>query len=176
MKEETHVKHPLRSWAAVLLLALAAAPGLAATLHDLQGEPAELAPLIGDGRWTLVMFWAADCHVCNAEAIHYVQFHDRHHEDLAKVVGVSLDGLRGLEDARGFVDRHFVDFPNLVGEPREVARLFTEMTDGRQPWLGTPSFLLYRPDGELVGWRIGPVPVPALEEMIAAEPEGSGGS
>ena len=138
-------------------------------LHDLEGEPAALEEHLAPGKWNLVMFWASDCVVCSDEIPEYVRFHDAHHERDAQVVGISLDGLSGLDAARDFVDRHLVDFPNLVGEPREVAALFTARTGGRQPWLGTPSFLLYRPNGELVGWRIGPLSVPALEEMIAAE-------
>lgn len=158
------------------LLALAPWAGAGAgeaPLYDLNGEPARLAPHLGDGRWTLVMFWAADCGVCNDEAARYVRFHERHQGGEARVVGVSLDGRAGLDQARAFVDRHRAEFPNLVGEPREVAALFTALTGGRQPWLGTPSFLLYRPDASLVGWRIGPFSVPALEEMISAE--GAGG-
>jgi thiol-disulfide isomerase/thioredoxin len=157
-----------------LLWSLLLAPACASGLTDFDGNPRDLQEFIGKGKWALVMFWASDCPICNAEAPSYVIFHDAHHDKDAIVLGVSLDGEAGIEAAKAFLERNLVDFPNLIGEPREVTALFTRLTDGRQPWLGTPSFLLYSPKGELAGWHIGPVSVEAIEAYIQ-EHQGSAG-
>jgi len=157
-------------WAALLLT-----PAAGAQLYDLNGKPQDLRQFVGEGKWTLVMFWASNCPVCNAEAADYVTFHDRHYEKDAIVVGVSLDGMERREEALAFIERHLADFPNLIGEPEAVAGLFTRLTGGRQPWLGTPSFLLYSPRGELIGWHIGPVSVEAVEDQIQQGTKASSG-
>ena len=157
-----------------LLWGLLLAPTYAAGLSDFDGKPRDLQDFVGKGKWTLVMFWASDCPICNSEAPSYAMFHDIHHDTDAIVVGVSLDGKAKAEAAQAFLERHLVDFPNLIGEPRDIAGLFTRLTEGRQPWLGTPSFLLYSPKGELVGWQIGPVSVEAIEAYIR-EQQGSAG-
>jgi len=151
-------------WVALALVVMGSAA--ATELRDLEGNVRDLDEFRGKGKWTLVMFWASDCHVCNSEILDYVTFHDAHHEKDATVVGVSLDGQARLAQAQDFVERHLVEFPNLIGEPRQVAALFTRLTGGRQPWLGTPSFLLYRPSGELVGWQVGAVGVDTIEKYI----------
>lgn len=159
----------------VALAPLAIGSAAAAELRDLEGKARDLDEFRGKGKWTLVMFWASDCHVCNAEILDYVTFHDAHHEKDATVVGISMDGQAKLAEARDFVERHLVDFPNLIGEPQQVAAFFTRLTGGRQPWLGTPSFLLYRPSGELVGWQVGAVPAVTIEKYISDQAGGQPG-
>jgi hypothetical protein len=75
-----------------------------------------------------------------------------------------MDGQKGLVRARAFVERHMMDFPNLIGEPAEVMRLFTDL--GRQPFVGTPSFLVYGPDGQLRARQVGALPPDKLEAYI----------
>lgn len=154
------------AWLAVAGLAAGAAEGSpgGAGLTDFQGKPLPLEDLLGQGRWTVVMFWASDCRVCAQEAPAWVLFDERQRKKDARVIGVSLDGKARLEAARAFRDRHLMDFPNLIGEPEDVARLFTDRA--RQPWLGTPSFLVYAPTGELKARHIGALPPERLEEYI----------
>jgi peroxiredoxin len=150
----------------LLALPLRAGEGLT----DLEGQPRRLDDYLGGGRWTVVMFWASNCAVCNQEVPAWSLFDERHRQGRVRVLGVSLDGRARLAQAKAFVDRHLVDFPNLVGEPDVVARLFSER--GRQPWLGTPSFLLYGPDGQLRARHIGALPPEKVEEFIARQAGG----
>ena len=138
-----------------------------AELFDLEGRSRALNEYIGRGQWTVVMFWASDCHVCNAEAHEYVLFHDQHHEEGAAVLGISLDGRAGKAEALRFIDRHMVDFPNLIGEPDVVARLYTSLAG--EPWLGTPTFLVFAPDGRLRARQVGAVPAALIEAFIERE-------
>ncbi|MBD3670102.1 MAG: TlpA family protein disulfide reductase [Gammaproteobacteria bacterium] len=128
------------------------------------GNPARIEDYTGKGKWLVVMIWAHDCHVCNAEASHYDFFHDAHKRTDATVLGVTLDGQAHREEAMEFVARHDLSFPNLIGEPSDVMRMFSELT--QVAWVGTPSFLIYDPEGKLVVQQIGAVPVELIEAFI----------
>lgn len=140
-------------------------------LTDLEGQSRRMEELVGQDRWTVVMFWASDCGVCNQEVPAWVLFDERWRSGGAGVVGVTLDGQAGIVAARAFRDRHRMGFPNLIGEPEDVARIFTERA--KQPWLGTPSFLVYGPGGELRARHVGALPPGRFEEYLrkqAAKP------
>ena len=136
-------------------------------LFDFEGRSRDLNEFTGRGQWTVVMFWASDCHVCNAEAQEYVMFHDQHHDKQATILGISLDGQARKAAAQRFIERHMVDFPNLIGEPDAVARLYTSLAG--EPWLGTPSFLVFSPEGKLRARQVGAVPAEHIEAFIERE-------
>jgi len=160
-------KARLYSLPAVLLLLgslLLLAPAPARALTDFNGKPASLQDYVGKGKWVVVMIWASDCHICNKEAHAYEDFHFTHSDDDAIVLGISIDGKAKHDAAVGFIKRHKLTFPNLIGEPEEVARLFRELTG--TPFVGTPAFLFYSPDGQLKAQQIGAVPTELIEEFI----------
>ena len=68
------------------------------------------------------------------------------------------------EAAKGFIKKHNVDFPNLIAEPDTVAKLFYESTG--QHFAGTPTFLVYSPEGELKAAQAGAVPAELIEDFI----------
>ena len=159
-------RHVLMLLFSVILLSAHSA-GFTGQLYDLQGRQRNLSEFIGQGQWTVVMFWASDCHVCNAEVHDYVLFHDAFHDKQAAVLGISLDGHARKAEALRFIDRHMVDFPNLIGEPGTVAKLYTRLVG--EPWLGTPSFLVFSPAGELRARQVGAVPAELIEAFIERE-------
>ncbi len=161
---------------ASLLMALAitftAMPAMAidlsaGLLKDFDGSFHSLDEYTGQGKWTVVMLWASDCHACNAEAKQYVKFHKAHKDKDATILGVSLDGAEKKAEAKQFIKRHGVTFPNLIDEPEKVAQLYTGLTG--QPWVGTPTFLIYSPSGELRAAQVGAVPTQIIESFIAKE-------
>jgi peroxiredoxin len=147
----------------VLALLLAGA-AQAASLQHFDGKPGAIDDYAGKGKWLVVMIWASDCHVCNEEVENYDFFHDAHKNKDAAVLGISIDGQAKIQDAREFVARHQVSFPNLIGEPGDVAQMFYELTG--VTWVGTPTFLIYKPSGKLVVQQIGAVPVDLIESFI----------
>ncbi|NIP73334.1 MAG: TlpA family protein disulfide reductase [Gammaproteobacteria bacterium] len=159
----TRVQPIKTMWALALALSLPAVAS--ATLRDLDGRVRQIEEFTGRGQWTVVMIWASDCMVCNAEAHRYVDFHTFHQDEDAGVLGISMDGQDGLADAQAFIQEHSVNFPNLIGEPEDVAAMYTRLT-GR-PWRGTPTFLIYGPDGELRAQQVGAVPTEVIVDFIA---------
>jgi len=136
-------------------------------LSDFNGSPVSLDSLTGNGKWSIVMFWAYDCHVCNDEAHEYVAFHKKHKNNDAEVIGVSLDGKANKKAAEDFILRHKLNFTNLIGEPDDVAGIFKDLTGG--DWVGTPTFLIYNPKGEIRAQQVGAVPVALIESFMLKE-------
>ncbi|MEJ2178807.1 MAG: TlpA disulfide reductase family protein [Gammaproteobacteria bacterium] len=116
-----------------------------------------------DGKWLVVMLWSSDCIICNKEAHEYVDFHLRHREQDAIVLGISIDGQDRIQDAQDFVRKHNVAFQNLLAEWDSFTEYYEQLTQSR--WIGTPSFLIFGPDGELEAKQTGAVP-PNIIEMF----------
>jgi peroxiredoxin len=173
MEEIMQITVPtLKRWrqlaAFVLLLGvLGPAAASSGVFEDFDGKPGAIGDHAGDGRWLMVMIWRHDCHVCNMEAEAYAQFHAEHEAGDAHVLGLSIDGAENKAGAVDFVERHDVPFPNLIGELADVAAHFQALTG--QPFRGTPSIMLYDPDGELRAVQAGAVPVSAIERFIAGQ-------
>lgn len=132
--------------------------------QDFKGKPQTIENYTGKGKWTIVMIWASDCHICNREAHQYVDFHTFHSDKDATVLGVSIDGESRKKEAQVFIDKHTINFPNLIAEPETVTALYKELTG--QFFAGTPSFLIYNPKGELKAAQAGAVPIELLEDFI----------
>ncbi len=118
------------------------------------------------GKWMIVMIWAHDCQICEREVGEYQRFHQQHVGDDALVLGITLDGEDRKQDAVDFINRHELEFANLIGESEAVAGYYQVTTGSR--WVGTPSFLIFAPDGELMAKQAGAVEVEIVENFIAA--------
>jgi len=136
-------------------------------LKDFKGEFHTIEHFKNKGKWLIVMLWASDCDVCNKEAHEYVQFHNAHADKDAQLLGISLDGESTKADAVTFIKKHNINFPNLIGEPSVIAQMYQNLTGNT--WVGTPTFLVYGPDGELRGQQVGAVPTSTIESFIARE-------
>lgn len=152
---------------------LAAAPTASAapaaeTLYDLDGRPRALAEYTGRGKWLVVMVWASDCAVCNKEVHEMVAFHKAHRARDATVLGISVDGPGRKADALAFIQRHAVDFPNLIDDGRAFANIYLRET-GRAWFGGTPMNLIYGPSGEFVARHIGALTQADIEAFIAQQ-------
>ncbi|MDH5378527.1 MAG: TlpA family protein disulfide reductase [Gammaproteobacteria bacterium] len=159
-------KIPRFTFIGFVLSLLVLSTGVSAELRTFEGKSDGLNNHTGKGKWTIVMLWASDCHVCNQEADEYVQFHKKHKDTDAQILGVSLDGKARYKEAKTFLSKHKINFPSLIGEPEEVATLFQELTG--EDWRGTPTFLVYSPKGELLAQQVGAVPTDLIEQFMAA--------
>lgn len=158
----------LLNWLAVLLVlfpVLAMAAPEREMLLDLEGLPHFINEYVGHGKWLVVTVWASDCAVCNREVPELIAFHQAHRETDASVLGISVDGPGGRENAMAFIKRHGVNFPNLLDDGKAFKAIYLRAT-GR-PWFGgTPMNLVYAPSGELLARRIGPLGKAEIEAFI----------
>lgn len=134
-------------------------------LQSVDAERVDLDDYIGDGRWTLVMFWSTDCIPCEQQKPMIEAFHADHHESDAKVVGIALDGLEHRESIQALIDRHQPSYPNLVAFPDVIHRQFKALTG--KDIRATPTYLLFSPEGELAGSRSGAIERAMLESVLA---------
>lgn len=141
-------------------------------LTDFKNNPKTIKDFTGNGKWLLVMFWASDCHICNKEAHQYVDFHFTHSDKDATVLGISIDGQERFKEAEKFIKRHNIDFPNLIGEPEVVTAIYSKYSNSR--WVGTPSFLLFNPQGEVLAAQVGAVPPEVIEDFIEKNTQNAG--
>ncbi|MCZ7600549.1 MAG: redoxin domain-containing protein [Gammaproteobacteria bacterium] len=102
---------------ALLALAVSAAAADMALFRDLaSGEPREFADYREADKWMVVMVWASDCPVCNREVSGYSDFHLMHEQDDAIILGVSIDGEAGRDDAPG--SSTITESPSRTSSPR----------------------------------------------------------
>jgi peroxiredoxin len=160
-------------WLAACTTALAQAGDDTLLYDDFNGQQRSIESYAGDGKWLVVMIWAHDCHVCNMEVESYAQFHAAHKDETARVLGVSLDGQARKAEAEAFIERHDLPFPNLLGEPA-TTMLHYAMLTGAQ-FRGTPTILLYGPDGSLRAAQAGAVPVENIEAYIMRQDAAAAG-
>lgn len=137
-----------------------------AELKDFSGKTRTVNDYLAKDKWLVAILWASDCHVCNVEVEQYIQFHEDNKDKHIKMIGISLDGQARLEQAREFIKRHDVTYQNLIGEPDYVATMFESLTGGQ--WIGTPTILVYDPNGVLQAAQPGAVPVELIQEFISS--------
>jgi peroxiredoxin len=134
-------------------------------LQKLSGERVDLDDYRGTGKWLLVMIWATDCHICHQQKPLISDFHDKHQNSDAEVIGIALDGPSRSDEVKRYLETTKVTFPTLVGEMLIVSSHYLQLTE--ENLRGTPTYLLFSPDGELLGNNPGPLRISALEAFIA---------
>ena len=158
-----------------LVIGCVTAQAASAPFTDFDGQPRTIESFAGDGKWLVVMIWAHDCHVCNMEVENYAHFHETHKDNNARILGVSMDGQAKRAEAEAFSERHDLPFPNLIGEPATMMLHFAQLTGSS--FRGTPTILLFDPEGTLTAAQAGAVPPESIEKFIArqaAAPAASG--
>ena len=139
----------------------------ATTLHafeldDFNGGKINLEDKIGQGKWTLVMFWAHNCHVCKEEFPSFSDFNKKRSD--VDVVGISIDGEEYKSQAQAFLDATKPSFSSYITSLSLVSVNYEVLTE--ENFRGTPTFLLFKPDGTLLGNNPGKLSVTALENFI----------
>ena len=162
LQQEGSVIQQISRWLAVVFmipaLVLAAGPDL--RLKDVDGKEHNVNEYIGQGKWTVVAVWSADCPVCRRDIHHMTFFHDDNRKKNATVLGLSIDGYDNRAKARGFIEDQSLNFPNLVGDVDDAMRLSNTM------FIGTPTYYFFSPAGKNMAQRIGPVTQQQAEQLI----------
>ena len=143
------------------LLAVAAGPNV--VLKDVDGKDHRVDKYIGKGKWVIVVVWAHNCPICNREIDQMAFFHAAHRKKDAMVLGISIDGYSGRAKAKAFIDRHTLNFPNLLADIPVIVDYF-----GEGDFLGTPTYYIYTPAGKKVKEVIGPMSQEDAERFIGS--------
>jgi len=135
------------------------------SLPDVNGKKHSLADY--RGKWVIVNYWATWCPPCQEEIPDLVEFHDRHKDDDAVVIGINFEDI-GEEQLSAFVDSFLISYPILRSEP------LAETPLGSIP--GLPTTFIIAPDGSPVARQVGPVTGKQLDDYIARKKKAAGSS
>ena len=133
------------------------------SLPDVNGKKHSLADY--RGKWVIVNYWATWCPPCQEEIPDLVEFHDRHKDDDAVVIGINFEDIGG-EQLSAFVDSFLISYPILRSEP------LAETPLGSIP--GLPTTFIIAPDGSPVARQVGPVTGKQLDDYIARKKKAAG--
>ena len=133
-------------------------------LLTLGGEQADVNEHFKNGKWTLVMVWATDCHVCQEQKPMISSAYDERKDDDFSVFGIAIDGRGGLGKVKNYLDVHKPSFPNYVGDLTIVAANYQLLTE--ESFRGTPTYLLFNPKNELMAAQAGMIGKEALFEFM----------
>jgi len=148
-------------YSAVLLLpgllycAFAQSASVEFSLKDLHGKTHTIEKYAG--KWVVVNYWATWCPPCLDEIPELVEFHDKHKDKDAVVLGVDFEEVDD-KYLRRFVDENFISYPILKSRP-----------SSRTPFgmiHGLPTTFLISPDGKVIASKTGGVTKQDLEESI----------
>ena len=141
--------------ASMVLVTAAWAEPVDYSLPDLAGKTHSIADY--RGKWVIVNYWATWCPPCLEEIPELVDFHERHKDSDAVVLGVNFEDI-GVEQLNSFVDSLFISYPILRSEPLPATPL--------GPIPGLPTTYIIAPDGSPVARQVGPITGEQLEDYI----------
>ena len=155
--------------AGLVLLVGVMSPALAGgpfnDLVSMSGEEMDGLPQADDGKWTLVMFWATDCHACEAQKPDISAFSDKHKDGDISVVGISLDGRSNLVEIREHEEASKATFDSYVGELVLIASNIKLLTD--EDFRGTPTYMLLDPENNVIAYNPGMLVMSDLDSFVA---------
>jgi peroxiredoxin len=134
-------------------------------LRTLEGKPFDLNQVVGKGKWVLLMFWATDCQVCKIQEPQNSAFHEARNAIDAEVVGIAVDGFEKTALVKQYLADHPLSYPNYVADISVVAFNYQALT-GEQ-FYGTPTHVLFNPEGKFMAVKPGLMRIEALEDYIA---------
>lgn len=127
-------------------------------MQDLDGQKVSMADY--KGKWVIVNLWATWCPPCIHEIPDLVDFHEKHSNIDAVVLGVNYEDIEP-QKVKTFAETLLVNYPLVRFEqkPDGVSSPFGLLK-------GLPTTYMVSPDGKVVAARTGMVDAKMLEEFI----------
>ena len=125
------------------------------SLSDLDGKTHTLNEY--RGKWVVVNYWATWCPPCLDEIPELIEFHDKHKDKDAVVLGINHEQVNEAH-LKQFVEEYFISYPVLRDKPGSQTPFGTLR--------GLPTTFLVSPTGEAVARQTGRVSLQDLEDSI----------
>lgn len=130
------------------------------TLPDLDGKDRSLSEF--RGKWVIVNYWATWCPPCLEEIPELVEFHERHKDIDAVVLGINFEDI-DTDYLKSFTEDLLINYPILQISPVPATPL--------GPVTGLPTTYIISPEGERMARQEGPVTRATLETYIKRKQE-----
>ncbi|MDA0822396.1 MAG: TlpA disulfide reductase family protein [Proteobacteria bacterium] len=163
------LRHGLMFVLLVLLSSQTLARGSDLPVRTLSGDSVPLSSYFEPGKWTMVMLWTTYCGTCRSQYPSVSAFHDKHKSSDAKVIGLSLDGYSEIEKVRSYVAEKPMSFVSAVVEVAALQDAYLALTE--ESFTGTPTYLMFNPDGDLIAHVPGKLRMAEVERFIAENTE-----
>lgn len=129
---------------------------------DTDGKTDSISNHIGKNKWTIVEVWESNCAACRMHMPDMVKFDGKLKN--ARILGVTLDGQKGIGAAEDFIAEYDIKFPTIITNFVEM-NIWMQRSIG-ESLVGTPTFILFDPEGKLVAAQPGIVSTDSLEKFI----------
>lgn len=147
------------------LLTLAAVPAQAVDIVSTDGQPSKLNTEVSEGDWSLVMLWSHDCIPCEKQKPMIERFYRRTNTRGVSVVGLSTDETSLRAKAAATYNKTPTSFPNFYFNGRNFQHEFQRFSG--QSLLGTPTYMVFSPEGELTGVHTGAITQAMLQKAFS---------
>ena len=127
------------------------------TLKDLQGKTHNLSDY--RGKWVIVNYWATWCPPCLEEIPDLSDFHDKHKDKDAVVLGINNEELP-LAKLTDFSESYLVSYP-ILPAPRNASASYML---GPVPAL--PTTYIVSPAGRVMARQVGPLTGEMIESFM----------
>ena len=128
------------------------------SLPDLEGKQHKLAQY--KGKWVIINYWATNCPPCLKEIPELEDFHSRHKDKDAVVLGVDYEDVK-LSWLKDFIESVKMTYPVLLAEEGKVTPFgFIQML---------PTTIIVSPEGDLMGLQRGAITAEMLDNYIESK-------
>lgn len=128
------------------------------SLPDLEGNQHTLAQY--RGKWIVINYWATNCPPCLQEIPELEDFHHRHSDKDAVVLGVNYEDIK-MSWLKDFIQSVKMTYPVLLAEPDKVTPFGSIVM--------LPTTIIVSPEGRLMGMQRGAITAEMLDNYIEAQ-------
>ncbi len=138
---------------------------IAMAFTDTDGKITTVNDYLGKGKFTIVEVWSTNCPACRKHMPSMVEFDGKLKN--TQILGISLDTQAEADAVDDFIMEYNIEFPILISNAIEMNIWMQQ--NSPEGLIGTPTFMIFNPKGELFAMQAGPVGIDQMEKLILSK-------